>query len=748
MSASPMNRAIWVFVGCLLLHPRPLGAQKEQKDKDLEELLGLNFSLAAGRDQRLDDAPAIGSVITAEDIRRQGARTLEEALELVPGFEILTDSLGRGRIAVRGVVAEGSSANVLILFNGHRLNDHFNGGATAVNLRIPLYNVQKIEIIRGPGSALFGTNAFLAVINIITYTAHNFDGLEVTVGGGSFASQEYSLVGARAFTEWGLSGSFHLADTDGPDLLVPNDIQSRSDVLFGLLGAAPASQAPGQTAESRRSFDFSFNAAYKDFDFIGRVRDERSGGFIGKLNALQPEDSTSGKENRIDTRQILLGASQLFKSGDKPGDKLKIRGHFTYAQNEIREFMNILPPGFARLPTVDEVLAGESFPLCEGDGERTSLFVSFCDGIVIDSAAKSRRLAAEISFDYELTKSNQLTVGANIESESTFGLETSASIDPETLKPLSAPQPVPALQDRRRTVYSLFLQDTWDISPRLGVTAGLRSDYFSDFSEDTINPRAGLVWRMAENFHFKALYGRALRVPTISELFFDLPLIARSNPELHPSTVNTLEFQFVYDSKDGLRVSGNYFASYIRDFIRKTLTTLPGELGTETFINGPGLDVRGVEVEAKYDVNDDNSLFFNYTYQDTQDIQSGERTPDVPSHLLNLGATIRLGEYLSLTPTVLLRSNRPRSPLEIPPDSGPLRPQSVGGYGLVNLNVRLINLFEDFEISGTINNISDQGYFDPASFLPVKETPPGALFFPGDYPRPGVNAFLKVSYKF
>jgi iron complex outermembrane receptor protein len=123
-------------------------------------------------------------------------------LKTVPGFEVLTDTLGRDRIVARGVISSstgGSSENVLILFNGHRLNEEINGGATFINLTLPMAHVKRVEIIRGPGSALFGANAFLAVINIVTASADDIDGVEVSAGGGSYATQEYYVRAGRRF---------------------------------------------------------------------------------------------------------------------------------------------------------------------------------------------------------------------------------------------------------------------------------------------------------------------------------------------------------------------------------------------------------------------------------------------------------------------------------------------------------------------------------------------------------------------
>ena len=95
-------------------------------------------------------------VITEEDIRRSGARGLHEVLETVPGLEVVTDNLGRGRVIIRGVpgaLTSGGSENILVLLNGLKLNENVTGGAFAVNLDLPVDNIKRIEVVRGPGSS-------------------------------------------------------------------------------------------------------------------------------------------------------------------------------------------------------------------------------------------------------------------------------------------------------------------------------------------------------------------------------------------------------------------------------------------------------------------------------------------------------------------------------------------------------------------------------------------------------------------
>ena len=136
------------------------GFFQDFEELDLETLLtfsDVTLSIATRSDQAPAEAPGAVMIVTAESLRASGARTLEDALELIPGVDVTVDALGRLRIGMRGLPgggAIGASQNVLLLMNGQRLDDPVEGGATALNFEIPIGNVQKIEVLRGSDSAL------------------------------------------------------------------------------------------------------------------------------------------------------------------------------------------------------------------------------------------------------------------------------------------------------------------------------------------------------------------------------------------------------------------------------------------------------------------------------------------------------------------------------------------------------------------------------------------------------------------
>lgn len=164
----------------------------------------------------LDQAPSIVTVITEKQIRDMGAHTLIKVLESVPGFHVSypSDVANGYTLSVRGLKS-GESENTLLMINGHRVNNPYSGSWTFLFDEFPLADVRRIEIIRGPGSALYGSNAVVAVISIITREAGDFLDDEVSVSAGNKSTQRGHIsVGTH-----GLDNHFMLsldeASTDG-----------------------------------------------------------------------------------------------------------------------------------------------------------------------------------------------------------------------------------------------------------------------------------------------------------------------------------------------------------------------------------------------------------------------------------------------------------------------------------------------------------------------------------------------------
>ncbi|HEX8436173.1 TonB-dependent receptor plug domain-containing protein, partial [Archangium sp.] len=159
--------------------------QRSQLDEDMALYTAEDtLALATRHEEKVKKVPAIAASFGRDQIRALGARTVADVLDVVPGLTISRDVQGFHRVAVRGLR---NDAELLFLLNGHRLNSFFDGKAL---MNLPVENLERIEVVRGPGSSLYGAGAFLGVVNIVT---HRAEGVLAAVSGGGFPALDDRL---------------------------------------------------------------------------------------------------------------------------------------------------------------------------------------------------------------------------------------------------------------------------------------------------------------------------------------------------------------------------------------------------------------------------------------------------------------------------------------------------------------------------------------------------------------------------
>ena len=162
------------------------------------------ISVATGSRQPLRRAPAVATVITAEDITAMGADSLDEVLEAVPGLHVSRIVvLGRSLYAMRGIYSTGSvSPHVLVLLDGVPTTTAYTGDFGSLWNGRSVDNVARIEVVRGPGSALYGADAYAGVINIVSKGAADMPGTQLLVRAGSFDTYSASLMHGGNWGGW------------------------------------------------------------------------------------------------------------------------------------------------------------------------------------------------------------------------------------------------------------------------------------------------------------------------------------------------------------------------------------------------------------------------------------------------------------------------------------------------------------------------------------------------------------------
>jgi iron complex outermembrane receptor protein len=216
---------------------------QEEEKPPAEEILftEVNVVTAAKKPQKRSEAPAAVMVITPEEIKNSGARTIAEAVQYKTGLNVVSQS----GINIRGV---GSGSRILLLVDGARANDVFTGGFED-GFERALTQVERIEVIKGPASSLYGTNAFAGIINIITKKPQDNTGWALKAAGGNFATQNYELLAGLEREKVDGLFTFSVYTDEGSDLLGEND--------------------------SLRAYDSFGKLEWRDFVFSGGYRHNR-----------------------------------------------------------------------------------------------------------------------------------------------------------------------------------------------------------------------------------------------------------------------------------------------------------------------------------------------------------------------------------------------------------------------------------------------------------------------------------------
>lgn len=606
------NRLLQRFVIPLALSCGPLGALAQGlPEEDMALAYGDQgtVSVATGSQVSLRRAPSVAAVVTSEDMAAMGATELTQVLESVPGIHINYSTYGAPIINMRGIGGAGpTSPQVLILMDGVPLVDAYRGDPGVVLSHVPLENVARIEIIRGPGSALYGADALAGVINIITKGAGDSPGGQ--------AGFRYGT--ANTFATWGryagqagplaLSAFAEAAGSDGAGLKVPSDQASFLDRTFH----NHSSLAPGLTDTNYQSRDIALDAAWGDFHWRGRYDELPSqGSFAGVTGALDPLGSV--KMQRTSTDLTWANAHVL------PDLGLGARISYDYFSDQ--EHLQLFPPGTKFGPN--------TFPSgVIGEPERYQWQLrASANGTYGGFSGHSLRFGAgydDINLFHEETHKNYFLnpAGTFVPSGTYWGVPGTPIAD------FSVLQPHIRTADRR-DAYG-YVQDEWSFAPDWALTAGVRYDSYSDFG-GTANPRVALVWDVSLDVTAKVLYGTAFRAPSFNEEYGVNP-VANGNPTLRPETSRTTEAAISWQAARSLSVDVNVF-HYDYDRIIVAIAN-PAPTPGATYENTGGQAGNGVETQLVWDAANNLRLIGDYSYQHAMLNANGSDPSYDPRHHL------------------------------------------------------------------------------------------------------------------
>lgn len=676
------------------------------------ELAATPVTIATGTPTLVSQSAAVTSVITAEQIKSMGATELHEVLETVPGMHAsLQASTGDYHYSLRGI-RNATNSQILMLLNGTRISVPYLG-TTMTGMELPIEAIQQVEVIRGPGSALYGADAFAGVINIITKKAKDIDG--TTVGGrvGDHDTQSGWGQHSDKWAGWDIATSLQYQHTGGDNgRVIKADSQTALDKALG----TQASHAPGPMNTRYETFNGHLNLQRKHWDIGFWAFNEQGGSRAGTALALDPKGSVSGEQYLGDVR---FSTEDWF-------DNWELLAHASYLRADFQAPLQVFPDG-TRL-TIDK--DGNILPKLGAVGTRL-----FPEGANADIGRMEEIPSFELSSIYKGLDKHLLRVSAGYRYEqittsgrTNFGVGVIDGINsPPVINGILTNvtgTPFIYLPDTHRSIWSYVFQDEWHIADDWQLTAGARYDDYSDFG-GTINPRAALVWDVNEQLTTKWLYGKAFRAPVFAEQGAQNNPVRLGNRSLKPETIQTYEWAFNYHPVASLRTATNLYYYQIKQLIALVPDT--GQ-STSTFQNTGNQDGYGVELEGNWQVYEQWNLIGNYAWQNARNDETKSRVTGVPEHQIYFAAAWQIMPKWQLQPQINWIGSRINPTVE----NG-----SLDDYETIDLTVRGKKLFGHLNFNASLRNAFDTTPREPA-----------AAKIGGNLPMPGRSFYLEASINF
>lgn len=579
-------------------------AAQELWGLSIEELLSVKVTqvqTASKQVESIDDAPASITVITAHDIEAFGGNRLIEVLERVVGSQAMsTFYLRDNHITIRGQAEAHRDRHVLFLIDGRPVRESLTGGQSSpLYMAFPLKRIARIEVIRGPASVLYGTQAFLGTINVITKSGE----LQSTSGSLTFGPD--SMTRAELATGF-VRGDFAVAL--GLNLYSDDGFDWDSAVLRG----------PPTGARER----FTFRAL----------------------------DRGRGADLRLDYKKLTLHATYTDSlQQNATSTDTTLRANQTFAEKPFAEIHLALR----------RIHANVGYRFDYADGHYGTIDVTFNHhrywqplGLTANDVRErghSNDTLVEYTHHLVLRKDLQLLAGVvlthlsgGIDAPSLTYAPNGEGIEYNVYAQPKNPRPYVNLPPYSEVWSSAYAQLGYTFRQRVKAYAGAQINKVNGLDPD-ITPRAGAVITVSKGIDTKLLYGEAFRSPSFFERNFYYPNLGIGNPALGPERIRTAEAIVAFKHGD-LSVDLSGFLSWERGVVVR----VPAAGKTELEVNQRAINVRGFELEARHPVAKGLFVIASTAYYSLRDENGFEGLFGVPQLVTKLGLAYSWGNRVSI----------------------------------------------------------------------------------------------------
>lgn len=507
----PGPTGVWrltlAFVAATFAAPAQTEPSGGVSSLSLEELMNVRIVSAALHKQELRDAPASANVITAADIRKYGYRTIGEALDSVRGIYLSTDRT-YSYLGSRGLSIPGDfGTRYLLLVNSHPIGDTLLEESNFLDQTLPIDMdlIQQIEVVHGPASALYGSNAVLCTINVITKQPGQLSGATVSAEGGALGERKLQtsyagkaggvnfLVSGSAFNFSG-ERSIYFKEYDSPETNFGRTIRN----------------------DGQRGYHFFANASWKRWTFTA---------MIGQREKQQPISFGETIFNSRGTREFD-GRSFFESVYSREWSRTALEWRTSFDWYHYRGVYHYQGESGA------EVIDNRECDCADWFGSKLIYRIDTGRAGTTTFGADARVDARALLENFDNTPVRNVIVHVN--------------------KP-----------DQQ---FGFLAQQEFSLTRAWKAVAGARYD-ISTYRAFSLSPRAGIIWERSKGTNLKFLYGRSFRNPTAYELFYHDGVSAAANPNLKPEHGHTFEFAAERKLRSRLRLAGSVYRTGMRSII-------------------------------------------------------------------------------------------------------------------------------------------------------------------------------------
>lgn len=613
-----MKKSIkYIFINILLVIGLSINCYSQEIDTattanlfelSLEDLMNIDIVSATRQNQNITDAPSIVTVITSKQIKERGYLNVAEALNSVAGFDVITDHY-QPNLGIRGINGglRSWSRLIKIMIDGQNMSFRSSSDNFLESSLIPIEAISRIEIIRGPNSALYGKNAFLGVVNIITKSGLDLENKSASYFLGDIKNNpSYGLS-----TVWGgkrnkfdllIASTYSKIDRSG---LSPQNVPGRSIYSDNNLSKNNESNPLG----------IFFKLRYKDEDFGELVFDMNYQTIHSQAEFVDWGALTNSNTiNLLNSYERLSYSNLLF-------DNFSSNFYITHA-------------GGKPLKEVFDIDSDHS-EWIERELGYTSYDLGFNTSYAFDDIN---------NFSFGIDYTSDIHDHQKYYTVNNTGLRILNPGGTNGIKEFNN------LGIYMQMIFNASEFFSLNYLKKLTLTAGYRFDYHNIYG-DVLNYRLAAVYHIADHISTKVMYGTSFNAPSSVQLYsnYILPGGIVGNPDLKPERAKTLEWALMGRIIENVNFNTNVFYTEVDNKIEYLLPY--GEISNIRAENISSIYSAGTEIELNANIYN-NTAYLNYSYQksviDKIDPILDEirvNTALYPSNIIKFGDIVHLSKY-------------------------------------------------------------------------------------------------------